>query len=65
MLVATLMIALEAEATWSSMLLGGATTTAAVKSAEDTRIQRLHKAFDITEPTEDIRTNVLLNMEGI
>jgi hypothetical protein len=34
-------------------------------ASEPNRIQRLHKAFDITDPNEDIRTNILLNMEGI
>jgi flagellar capping protein FliD len=42
-----------------------AVTQPASTASEANRIQRLHKAFDITDPNEDIRTNILLNMEGI
>ena len=29
------------------------------------RIQHLHRVFHINNPNEDIRTNVLLNIEGL
>lgn len=65
-----MLLVLLADATWTSKLSSGSEeakngVALSVLEFSGTRMQRLNKAFDITEPTEDIRTNILLNMEGI
>ena len=51
-----------------ALLLTVATQGSAIvsRNAERNRIQHLHAVLHIgNNPTEDIRTNVLLNMEGL
>jgi hypothetical protein len=79
MVIFVALLSLEiTSASWSSSFLSSSSSAAVEAAAaannhvavtqpasEANRIQRLHKAFDITDPNEDFRTNILLNMEGI